>query len=71
MWVLLGVVGIYSGVGVAEVYLPYWQLADFAPSITDDVIRRRLLNKVDELELPAAAASELRIRRRSRHYVRK
>ncbi len=73
MWVLLGVVGVYSGVEVAEVYLPYWQLldamgtqADFAPSITDDVIRRRLLNKVDELELPAAAASELRIRRRSR-----
>jgi hypothetical protein len=73
MWVLIGVVVIYSGVQAAEVYFPYWQLrdtmkaqAEFAPSITDDVIRRRILNRMDQLDLPDAAAGNLVIRRRQR-----
>ncbi len=73
VWVLIGVVLAYSGVEAAEVYFPYWQLrdtmqsqAEFAPSITDDVIRRRILNRMDELDLPDAAARNLVIRRRNR-----
>lgn len=73
VWVLIGVVVAYTVVEAAEVYLPYWQIrdtmktqAEFAPSITDDVIRRRILDRMDELGLPDAAARTLVIRRRQR-----
>ena len=61
-WILLLVAGSYFGVEIGGVYLRYWRLVDemrtqaqFAPSLTDDTIRRRLLRKVEELGLPPEA----------------
>jgi hypothetical protein len=54
---------LYYGVNVGEVYWRYFQMIDamrsqarLAPSLTDDVIRRRLVEKAHELELPPEAA---------------
>ena len=51
--------GIYVGVDVAEVYWRAYRLQDlvkdqvtFAPSLTDDVIRRRLIAYSDALGVP-------------------
>lgn len=61
-WILLLVAGAYFGVEIGTVYLRYWRLVDemrtqaqFAPSLTDETIRRRLLRKVEELGLPPEA----------------
>lgn len=68
---LIAVIGYY-GVNIGSVYLRYYQMKDamlteaqLGPSITDDVIRRRLQTKADELGLPRDA-QRFRIRRRSR-----
>ena len=59
--VVLGVIGYY-GVGVGSAYLRYWEMLDemksqarFAPTLEDQVIRRRLVTKAQELELPTEA----------------
>jgi hypothetical protein len=53
---------LYYGINIGEVYIRYYQLqeemrsaARLAPSLTDEVIRRRLADKVDDLALPAEA----------------
>lgn len=59
---LLFAAAVYYGVNIGKVYLRYYQLQDtmrsnarLAPSLTDAVIRRRLLDKVEELHLPDSA----------------
>ena len=59
---LLFAAAVYYGINIGKVYLRYYQLQDtmrsnarLAPSLTDAVIRRRLLEKVDELHLPPDA----------------
>lgn len=59
---LLFVAALYYGINIGEVYIRYYRLLDemkaqarVAPSLTDDVIRRRVLERVEELELPEAA----------------
>ncbi len=68
--VLMGV--IYFGLPVAGMYVRYFRMknemqtqARFAPSIDDGTIRRRLLQTIENLGLPAEA-SQLRIRRINR-----
>jgi len=53
---LLFVSALYYGVHVGEVYLRYYRLLDamrfqasIAPSVTDDVLRRRLMATADSL----------------------
>jgi len=53
---LIFVSALYYGVHIGEVYLRYYRLLDamrfqasIAPSITDDVIRRRLMAAADSL----------------------
>jgi hypothetical protein len=65
----LFVAALYYGIHIGEVYIRYYQLvqemrsqARLAPSLTDDVIRRRLTNRVTELDLPRDA-HRFRIRR--------
>jgi hypothetical protein len=59
---LLVATGLYYGVNIGGVYLRYYRLVDemrtqarVAPSIDDGTIRRRLLRKVDQLNLPPEA----------------
>lgn len=59
---LLAAVGVYYGVEFGSVYFDYWRLADYmreqakiAPSIDDQTIHRRILNKIEELGLPEEA----------------
>lgn len=59
---LLFVVALYYGAHIGEVYWRYYQLLDtmrsqarVAPSLTDATIRRRILAKVEELQLPEEA----------------
>ncbi|UCF41843.1 MAG: hypothetical protein JSW43_05835 [Gemmatimonadota bacterium] len=59
---LLFVTGLYYGVNIGGVYLRYYRLMDemrtqarVAPSIDDDTIRRRLLRKIEQLDLPPEA----------------
>ncbi|HEV8125798.1 MAG TPA: hypothetical protein VGP80_16240 [Gemmatimonadales bacterium] len=59
---ILFAAAVYYGINIGKVYLRYYQLQDtmrsnarLAPSLTDAVIRRRLLDKVDELHLPPDA----------------
>lgn len=59
---VLFVAALYYGIHIGEVYLRYYQLvqemraqARLAPSLTDEVIRRRLITTVAELDLPASA----------------
>ena len=69
---LLVAVGGYYAANRGGVYWRYYQMKDamraearLAPSIDDDVIRRRLVARADELGLPREA-QRFRIRRRSR-----
>jgi hypothetical protein len=62
----------YYGSGAGASYLRYWQMLDemksqarFGPTLDDPVIRRRLVTKAQELELPAEA-SRFVIRRLAR-----
>jgi len=64
--------GVYYGIGVFKVYLRYLQILDemrtearAAPGIDDQVIRRRLLQRTEELNLPQEA-DRFTIRRRAR-----
>jgi len=61
---------IYYGVNVGAVYLRYYRLVDemrtqakVAPSIDDATIRRRVIRKIDALNISAEARRELDIRR--------
>lgn len=58
----LFVAALYYGVNIGEVYIRYYQLLDemqsqarLAPGLSDAVIRRRILDRVDELGLPDEA----------------
>jgi hypothetical protein len=58
----LFVAALYYGVNIGEVYIKYYQLLDemqsqarLAPSLSDAVMQRRILYKVDELGLPYEA----------------
>lgn len=62
----------YYGVGIGSVYFDYWMLqeemrsqARLAPSIDDMTIRRRILRRVEDLNLPEGAR-KLTIRRTAR-----
>lgn len=66
---LLFVVVLYYGVHIGEVFYRYYQYRDaiasaarFAPSLPDDVLRTRILDRADELGMPSEARF-LRIRR--------
>lgn len=70
--VLILAVGGYYAVNIGGVYWRYVQMKDamqaearLAPSISDDVIRRRLQSKAEELGLPREA-QRFTIRRRAR-----
>ena len=63
----------YYGVDVGTIFFHRWQLieemeaqAGFAPSIDDAAIQRRLLRKIENLDLPSHARANLRIRRTMR-----
>jgi hypothetical protein len=50
---------LYYGINIGQVYVRYYRLLDemrsqarVAPSLTDAVIRRRILDVVEELQLP-------------------
>lgn len=56
---LLVAAGVYYGIKFAEVRFRYYQIqdevqneADYAPTMSDDVIRRRLVARADSLGLP-------------------
>ena len=56
------VVGVYAGIHFGQPWVRYYQLVDemrvsarLAPTLSDAVIRRRLEQKADELQLPADA----------------
>ncbi len=62
LFVLLGAVVGYYGVGIGSVYLSYWRLRDqmrsqarLAPSIDNGAIHRRLIRTIEELNLPEEA----------------
>lgn len=68
----LFVAALYYGINIGQVYVRYYQLLDemrsqagMAPSLTDDVIRRRIVQRVDELGLPEEAA-KVSVRRTAR-----
>ncbi len=70
--VLMMVAVTYFGLPIAGMYVRYYRMenemqtqARFAPSIDDGTIRRRLLQTIDNLRLPAQAR-QLRIRRIAR-----
>ncbi len=70
LWVLFLATATYFSIEVGTVYVRYWRLLDemrtqaqFAPSLTDDTIRRRVLSKIEELQLPQEAAGALTIQR--------
>jgi hypothetical protein len=63
---------LYYGINIGEVYWRYYQYQDemrsqarLAPSLSDGVIRRRLLLTVDRLGLPAEA-QKIKIKRTAR-----
>lgn len=69
---LVFVAVLYYGFHVGEVYWRYFQLRDemktqarLAPSLTDDVIRRRIVERADLLDLPPEA-QRIRIKRSQR-----
>jgi len=71
-WILILVAISYFGVEVGTIYLRAWRMEDemktqaaFAPSLTDETIRRRLLLKIEELQLPEEAR-RITIRRTAR-----
>jgi hypothetical protein len=58
---LVFVAALYYGVNIGQVYLHYYQIRDgmrtqarMAPSLTDDVINRRLMSQADSI-LPGGA----------------
>ena len=60
--VLFLAIGSYYGINIGEVYYRYFQLKEemqsqvrLAPSLSDGVIRRRLVAKADDLNLPDEA----------------
>ena len=60
---LIFVAALYYGVNIGQVYLHYYQIRDgmrtqarMAPSLTDDVINRRLMSQADSI-LPGGAPS--------------
>ncbi len=70
--ILMMVAVTYFGLPIAGMYVRYYRMenemqtqARFAPSIDDGTIRRRLLQTIDNLRLPAQAR-QLRIRRIAR-----
>lgn len=72
LWLLAFAAVLYYGVHIGAVYWRYYQLVDemrqearVAPSLTDDIIRRRLVDQVDQLDLPPEAA-HFRIKRTTR-----
>jgi hypothetical protein len=59
---LLFAAALYYGVNIGELYWRQYQLLDemrtqarLGPTLPDPVIRRRLMTKAEELELPTAA----------------
>lgn len=59
---LVFVAALYYGVNIGEPFYRYYQYRDtmrsaarFAPTLSDDVLVRRILEKAVELELPPAA----------------
>ncbi|MEZ4412767.1 MAG: hypothetical protein R2910_07290 [Gemmatimonadales bacterium] len=69
---LLFSVVAYYGINIGEIYWRYYQYQDemrsqarLAPSLTDGVIRRRLLLTVDRLGLPSEA-QRIKIKRTAR-----
>ncbi len=69
VWVLVLVTVGYFGIEVGTIYARKWRMEDevrtqaaFATNLTDDAIRRRLLNRVDQLDLPPEAR-QISIRR--------
>ncbi len=67
---LLLAIVVYYGMEPANLLFKTWQLkeemkaqAGFATSIDNAAIRRRLARKIENLELPADASSNVRIRR--------
>jgi len=61
--VLLFAAALYYGVHIGQVYLRYYRLVEemrtqarLAPGLEDEVIRRRLVGKTAELDLPAEAS---------------
>lgn len=61
---------LYFGIPIATVYIRYYQISDsinsaarLAPSLTDEVIRRRVTATADDLSLPPEVLKNLRIRR--------
>ena len=59
---LIFVAALYYGVNIGEVFYRYYQYRDamrsaarFAPSLPDDVIMRRVVERADELGLPSKA----------------
>ena len=60
---LVFVAALYYGANIGQVYLHYYQIRDgmrtqarMAPSVTDDVINRRLMSQADSI-LPGGAPS--------------
>jgi hypothetical protein len=60
--ILILAAGIYFGIHFGQPWVRYYELVDemrvsarLAPTLSDAVIRRRLEQKADELELPAEA----------------
>lgn len=60
--IIILAVGIYAGIHFGEPWVRYYELVDemrvsarLAPTLSDAVIRRRLEQKADELELPPEA----------------
>lgn len=61
---------VYYGIHLGEPWFRYYQLVDemrvsarLAPTLSDPVIRRRLEQKVDELQIPADAKKKFTITR--------
>jgi len=70
MTLLLFGAAIYIGMPVAQVYIRQYQFSEemrsqarLGPSLTDAVIRRRLIDKADQLGLPPEAIKNLKIKR--------
>ena len=70
--VVVLIAGVYYGIGIGKVYLRYWQMLDEmrtqarqAPGLEDIVIRRRLLQRSEELGLPKEA-DKFSLKRRAR-----
>jgi type III secretory pathway component EscU len=67
---VLFIAAVYYGIHLGEPWFRYYQLVDemrvsarLAPTLSDPVIRRRLEQKVDELQIPADAKKKFTITR--------